>query len=292
MYWKQGKNFVDKRPWHVLDSTFANDADDSFGLLQFLGPAGPFAFGMKNCAFIGSSPPGIAALAAGQHCGLLGGAGPCNVQYVLEDVDFSRMQAPQPRLAFGANTAASQAAVLPVFLTKDASLGGFRSIISAHLDGFRALGCQPLSAKWAKPGALGCNGMIRRLNVWGGGARLQIEGPGYESTPDWTFPTEGRSLDAALKHVVVRTQYWQGFVQCHPNPLLQSRQDCTVKKRGYVTDVCVFADLQLQTAASLRTVGIERVCFSSAAQALNLRVPEAVAKSKRASRSWRMDSRT
>ena len=125
MYWKQGKNFVDKRPWHVLDSTFANDADDSFGVLQFLGPAGPFAFGMKNCAFIGSSPPGIAALAAGQHCGLLGGAGPCNVQYVLEDVDFSRMQAPQPRLAFGANTAASQAAVLPVFLTKDASLGGF-----------------------------------------------------------------------------------------------------------------------------------------------------------------------
>jgi len=193
MYWKQGKNFVDKRPWHVLDSTFANDADDSFGVLQFLGPAGPFAFGMKNCAFIGSSPPGIAALAAGQHCGLLGGAGPCNVQYVLEDVDFSRMQAPQPRLAFGANTAASQAAVLPVFLTKDASLGGFRSIISAHLDGFRAQGCQPLNAKWAQPGALGCNGMIRRLNVWGGGARLQIEGPGYETTPDWTFPTEGRN---------------------------------------------------------------------------------------------------
>lgn len=29
----------------------------------------------------GSSPPGIAALAAGQHCGLRGGAGPCNVNF-------------------------------------------------------------------------------------------------------------------------------------------------------------------------------------------------------------------
>ena len=48
MYWKQGKNFVDKRPWHVLDSTFANDPADKFGVLQFLGPSGPFAFGMKN----------------------------------------------------------------------------------------------------------------------------------------------------------------------------------------------------------------------------------------------------
>ena len=184
----------------MLDSTFANDADDSFGVLQFLGPSGPFAFGMRNCVFLGSSPPGIAALAAGQHCGLLGGAGPCNVQYLLENVDFSRMRASQPRLSFGANTEASQAAVLPVFLAKDGSLGGYRSIISPHLDGFRARGCQELDTTWAKHGALGCTGMVRRLNIWGlGEARLQLDGPGYEVAPDWSFPTEGRSLDAVAR---------------------------------------------------------------------------------------------
>ena len=115
----------------------------------------------RNCVFLGGGPPGTAALAAGQHCGLLGGAGPCNVQrlsctvvahpavnhlepklphpkeanyptpkkariqlsrifgprrYMLENVDFSQMRVLQPRLAFGANTDAAQAAVLPVFL--------------------------------------------------------------------------------------------------------------------------------------------------------------------------------
>ena len=28
MYWKQGKDFVDGRPWHMLDSVFANDPSD------------------------------------------------------------------------------------------------------------------------------------------------------------------------------------------------------------------------------------------------------------------------
>ena len=28
MYWKQGKDFADGRPWHMLDSTFANDPND------------------------------------------------------------------------------------------------------------------------------------------------------------------------------------------------------------------------------------------------------------------------
>ena len=28
MYWKQGKDFVDGRHWHMLDSVFANDPSD------------------------------------------------------------------------------------------------------------------------------------------------------------------------------------------------------------------------------------------------------------------------
>lgn len=39
-------------------------------------------------------------------------------QYILENVDFSRMRVQQPRLAFGAN-GANQAEVLPMFLLKE-----------------------------------------------------------------------------------------------------------------------------------------------------------------------------
>lgn len=41
MYWKQGKNFADGRLWHMLDSTFAHDPNDRYGVLQVLGPSGP-----------------------------------------------------------------------------------------------------------------------------------------------------------------------------------------------------------------------------------------------------------
>jgi len=206
MYWKQGKDFVDGRPWHMLDSVFANDPSDSYGVLQFLGPSGPFAFGMKNCVFIGSSPPGIAALAAGQHCGLRGGAGPCNVQYLLENVDFSGMRAQQPRLAFGANSGVGEAAVLPVFVTKDSSLGGFRSIVSSHLNGFAEAGCVPIDSAWAKD-ALGCDASLRRLNLWGADAGvLKLMGPGFNVHPDMSFPAEGRNA-GEVKYDGVRKGY-------------------------------------------------------------------------------------
>ncbi|CAK9090024.1 unnamed protein product [Durusdinium trenchii] len=206
MYWKVGKDFVDGRLWHLLDSVFANDPSDRYGVLQFLGPSGPFVFGMKNCAFLGRSPPGIAALAAGQHCGLRGGAGPCNVQYLLENIDFSKMHAQQPRLAFGANSNVGDAAVLPVFVTKDRSLGGFRSIVSSHLNGFAAAGCVPIDSTWAKD-ALGCEVSLRRLNIWGDDAGvLTLVGPGFNVVRDMTFPAEGRN-GGDIKYDGVRNGY-------------------------------------------------------------------------------------
>ncbi|CAE8605090.1 unnamed protein product [Polarella glacialis] len=198
MYWKQSKNFADGRLWHMRDSTFAHDPNDNYGQLKVLGPAGPFTFGMKDSVFLGGSRGGSTAVAAGQNCALGGGGGPCTVQYLFENVDFSRLRADQPRIKFGASTTGGQAFVLPMFVAKDNSLGGFRSIVSGHLNGFGQVppGCQQLGSEWTQSpgGALGCAGLVRRLNLWGpDSGRLQLAGPGYQVPPNWDFPTEGRN---------------------------------------------------------------------------------------------------
>ena len=92
MYWKSSKNFADGSLYHITDSICINApiVGDLFSIPagQFFGPAGGFTFGLKNVTFVGS-PGGGAALAAGQHCMDGGAGGPCNVQYLLESVDFS-----------------------------------------------------------------------------------------------------------------------------------------------------------------------------------------------------------
>ncbi|CAE8721235.1 unnamed protein product, partial [Polarella glacialis] len=194
MYWKQSKNFADGRLWHMRDSTFAHDPNDKYGQLKVLGPAGPFTFGMKDSVFLGGARGGTTAVAAGQNCALGGGGGPCTVQYLFENVDFSRLRADQPKIKFGSSTKGGQAFVLPMFVARDNSLGGFRSIVSGHLNGFGQAppGCQQLGWEWA--GALGCHGLVRRLNLWGpDSGRLQLTGPGYQVPPNWDFPTEGRN---------------------------------------------------------------------------------------------------
>ena len=62
MYWKQGKDFVDGRPWHMLDSVFANDPSDrrsmaEIGTVNFGLRAGArFSYGVQTCSDHASRP--------------------------------------------------------------------------------------------------------------------------------------------------------------------------------------------------------------------------------------------
>ena len=57
MYWKQSKNFADKKSYHLEDSVFLNNPQDS-GLLRLLLPGGNFVFKMKNVTFAGQGQAG------------------------------------------------------------------------------------------------------------------------------------------------------------------------------------------------------------------------------------------
>eukprot|EP00930_Biecheleria_cincta_P056436 TRINITY_DN42567_c0_g1_i1.p1 TRINITY_DN42567_c0_g1~~TRINITY_DN42567_c0_g1_i1.p1 ORF type:complete len:863 (-),score=115.76 TRINITY_DN42567_c0_g1_i1:230-2818(-) len=185
MYWKEGKTFADPEAHHVRDSVIANDPSDRvLGLLNFLGPAGPFTFRMTNVTFLGGGvAPGCGMICAGQACGLNAGGGPCTAQYLLENVDFSQVDLANGRkIKIGVNCA-DEGFVLPVFLAKDGSLGGFRSLVSRHLDGFaKVSGCTKLGEEW--DGAYGCSSPVRRLNIWSADVGdIWITGPGYEAQP-------------------------------------------------------------------------------------------------------------
>eukprot|EP00931_Biecheleriopsis_adriatica_P067560 TRINITY_DN4167_c0_g1_i1.p1 TRINITY_DN4167_c0_g1~~TRINITY_DN4167_c0_g1_i1.p1 ORF type:complete len:1079 (-),score=142.05 TRINITY_DN4167_c0_g1_i1:102-3338(-) len=192
MYWKTSKNFADGRLWHVVDSFFANDPSDSYGSLQFLGPSGPFTFGMKNSVFFGDRVGVHGALAAGQNCKLGGAGGPCNVQYLLEGVDFSGVTLSNSLIGFGAH-AGDEAYVLPMFVSRDSSLGGYRSVVSRHLDGFGQVpGCTKLGVRWNY--GYGCNSVIRRFNIWGVDVGiLTLSGPGYSVEANRSVPIDGRN---------------------------------------------------------------------------------------------------
>jgi len=190
MYWKTSKNFADGVSHHVIDSIFANDPKDSIGQLQVYGPSGPFTFKFTNNSFLGG-PVGTAALCAGQHCGLGGAGGPCNVQYLLEGVNWSGLMRSQKRIQFGVNTA-SFGQVQPIFLAKDNSLGGFRSMVSQYLNGFAKVGCTQQDSSWDSGYA--CYQPIRRLNFWvfADQGNLTLSGPGYDNVDiNYAYPVLG-----------------------------------------------------------------------------------------------------
>jgi len=199
MYWKSSKNFVDPTAYHIRDSICITDVTDPVfkyhGWLypygQILGPAGGFTFRMKNVSFMGD-PGHAGALSAGQHCLDGGSGGPCNVQYLLEDVDFSGVPADRRFINFGVHAKPS-GEVLPMFIAKDSSLGGYRSIVSKHLNGFAGEGCEKLDLRYDH--GYGCPFGVRRLNIWSKktlGA-VQLVGPGYDVPADFETPTEGKN---------------------------------------------------------------------------------------------------
>lgn len=199
MYWKSSKEFVDKRAVHMRDSMCITDPTDRVfhyhGWLypngHIVGPAGAFTFHMKNVTFAGD-PGHAGALAAGQHCLDGGSGGPCNVQYFLEDVNFSGVPADRRSLNFGVH-ARPPAEVLPVFIAKDGSLGGHRSIVSQHLNGFEAEGCVKLDSRFDS--GYGCPFHVRRLNLWSREdlGNVTLSGPGYNVEANWGEPAEGRN---------------------------------------------------------------------------------------------------
>jgi len=192
MYWKEGKNFADPMAHHIRDSVIANDPTDKVeGLLNFLGPAGPFTFRMTNVTFLGGGvAPGCGMICAGQACGLNAGGGPCTAQYLLEKVDFSLVDLNGRKVRIGVNSA-DEGYVLPIFLARDDSLGGHRSLVSQHLDGFaKVRGCTKLGEEW--DGAYGCSSPVRRLNIWSPDVGdMWINGPGYDVQPNLGRPAAG-----------------------------------------------------------------------------------------------------
>jgi len=111
MYWKRSKNFADGTSHHIVDSVFANHRSLGYGALQLLGPSGPFTFLLTNTTFLGG-PVGCGAVCAGQHCGRGGAGGPCNVQYLLQNVNFTGMDDGTKRIKFGINSLGPGAAGL------------------------------------------------------------------------------------------------------------------------------------------------------------------------------------
>jgi len=200
LYWKESKNFADGVSHHVRDSLFLSDPNDDtiIKIALIAGPSGPFTFRITNTSLAGGSL-GCGAICAGQHCGLGGAGGPCNVQYLLKDVDFSKVHSGNRKIVFGINTV-DLGYVQPIFLAEDNSLGGYRSMVSQHLNGFADLaGCQALDTQeWDH--AVACNTThIRRLNLWTADlGDLRIKGPGYDVEPNNSTVVKGMNAGRLL----------------------------------------------------------------------------------------------
>lgn len=191
MYWKKSKNFADGVSHHIKDSIIANHRSLGYGSLQIFGPAGPFTFLLSNITFLGG-PVGCGAVCAGQHCGRAGAGGPCDVQYLLEKVNFTGLDPGTKHIKFGINSLAP-GYVTPLFLAppNDMSLGGYQSIVSQHLTGFSNVSaCE--KTHWTYDKGYGCKTAVRRLNLWSTNLSIvHIQGEGYAQQPDWKYPVLG-----------------------------------------------------------------------------------------------------
>ncbi|CAE7249476.1 Cemip2 [Symbiodinium sp. CCMP2592] len=185
LYWKESKNFADGQSHHIRDSLFLSDPKDRtiIKIALIAGPAGPFTFRITNTTFAGGGL-GCGAICAAQHCGLGGAGGPCNVQYLLTAVNLTKVHAGDKKIGFGISTV-DLGYVQPMFLSQDDSLGGYRSMVSRHLNGFANLtGCEALeSEEWDR--AVACSIEVRRLNLWSADlGDLKLTGPGYDVEPN------------------------------------------------------------------------------------------------------------
>eukprot|EP00913_Durusdinium_trenchii_P018642 g17517.t3 len=188
----------DQFDWHndFVGQYSMGDDDTVLKVALIAGPAGPFTFRITNTTF-GGGHLGCGAICAGQHCGLGGAGGPCNVQYLLSGVDFSKVHPGDKKIVFGISTV-DLGYVQPIFLAEDDSLGGYRSMVSKHLNGFAKLpGCQVMGEEWDE--AVACGGHVRRLNLWSANlGDLNMYGPGYDVEPTLTPVVKGMNAGKLL----------------------------------------------------------------------------------------------
>ena len=213
LYWKISKNFANPADYHVKDSIIVNDPNDHIGQLYMLLPGGNFQFKMKNVTFAGGpSVYGAGVLNAPQHCGLpeynngIHGA-KCNVQIVLEDVDFTGVITTideRVLTKFGSNGGNP---VSPMYIAKDSSLGGHRTVVSPYLNGFANIpGCHGPDPEYS---GYVCDESvtIRRITIWAPDmGDLQLIGPGYDVGPDFGDPVHGAN-GGVLKHDLQHDYY-------------------------------------------------------------------------------------
>jgi len=114
----------------------------------------------------------------------------------MHNTSWSGLMEGQKRIQFGVS-AASFGYVQPIFLSNDDSLGGFTSMVSQHLNGFKSLpGCEQQGEEWDN--AIACDLPIRRLNFWSNSdlGNITLSGPGYDVPSNFAAPSKG--LNAGL----------------------------------------------------------------------------------------------
>ena len=186
LYWKFSKNFADDESIHVQDSIFVNDPDDQIGMLRLYLPGGSFTFRMKNVTFAGGPfQPDGGVINAPQHCGLPeyndGNPGTlCAIQILMEDCDFSGVLPFLDKTVYTFFGSSGGNALSPMYISRDNSLGGHKSVVSPFLNGFASVpGCSgPVEAY----NGFVCDMKIRRLVIWAPNmGQLTLRGPGYNT---------------------------------------------------------------------------------------------------------------
>ena len=219
MYWKFSKNFADSSRYHMKDCIIVNDPNDHvFGQLKLLLPGGSFTFRMKNVTLAGGPfLPNGGVINAPQHCGLDSTGSKCNVEILMEDVDFSGVlpnyDGKKVLTYFGSEGGNPLA---PMYITNDNSLGGHHSIVSPLLDGFANVpGCSGPDPTYS---GYVCDSSvkIRRLTIWAPDmGDLILRGPGYNVRANWDRQVMGANAgilryEGDSQHVFSRTKLLAG----------------------------------------------------------------------------------
>lgn len=142
-------------------------------------------------------------------------------------------------------------------MARDGSLGGYKSVLSQHLDGFLDEGCVQLGPEWDS--GLGCNFAVRRLNVWTaaeieGGVKLS--GPGFAVAANNEFPSFGGNA-GVLSYAVGYNGYG---ALCRPGNVYELEG---VWRNSPVIDVA-FSDAALQSVFGAEEVTLKTTSGSCA----------------------------
>ena len=174
---------------HIQDSVFLRDPSDLYirnendknivqSLLRLLLPGGNFVFKMRNVTFAGEGQAaGEGIIMAPHHCGFYtqeemdgdkdGMATLCNVDYVLEDIDFTSVRGTGKWVSFLGILDGNPMA--PVYTSQDGSLGENFLLLSNLYNGFEQIDECYLTDDSRFNGSIACDNeqvQIGRLIIW------------------------------------------------------------------------------------------------------------------------------